>query len=90
MKRSTLITLAAPLALGAFLLYNTLASQKPSPAPSPSTIRGAHGSATASARPIKDAKQQAQTTACGPITSGMNESIACSNTPPAKTECKTL
>ncbi len=89
MKRSTLITLAAALALGAFLLYNTLASQAFA-----CTVavdyQGRHGSATASAATIKDAKQQAQTTACGPITSGMNESIACSNTPPAKTECKKL
>jgi hypothetical protein len=88
-KRSTLVTIGALVALGAFLLYSTLTSQKYSCTVSV-TYQGRNGTATASAASEHDAKQQAQTTACGPITSGMNESIACSNTPPAKTECTTL
>ena len=89
MKRSTLVTIGALVLLGAFLLYSTLASQKYSCTVSV-TYQGRSGTATASAASEQDARQQAQTTACGPITSGMNESIACSNTPPSKTECKTL
>lgn len=89
MKRSTLVTIAALVGFGAYLLYSTLTSQKYSCTVSV-TYQGRSGTATASAASEHDAKQQAQTTACGPITSGMNESIACSNTPPTKTECKTL
>ena len=89
MKRSTLVTIAAVLVFGALLLFNTLTSQKYSCTVSV-TYQGRSGTATASAASEHDATQQAQTTACGPITSGMNESIACSNTPPTKTECKTL
>ena len=89
MKRSTLVTIAAVLVFGALLLFNTLTSQKYSCTVSV-TYQGRSGTATASAASEHDATQQAQTTACGPISSGMNESIACSNTPPTKTECKTL
>ena len=89
MKRSTLVTIGALAVFGAYLLYSTLTSQKYSCTVSV-TYLGRSGTATASAASEQDAKQQAQTTACGPITSGMNESIACSNTIPAKTECATL
>jgi len=88
-KRSTMVTIGTLLVFGAYLLYSTLTSQKYSCTVSV-TYQGRNGTATASAASEHDAKQQAQTTACGPITSGMNESIACSNTPPAKTECVTL
>lgn len=89
MKRSTLITIGVVVVFGAFLLYGTLTSQKYACTVSV-TYLGRSGTATASAASEQDATQQAQTTACGPITSGMNESIACSNTPPTRTECKTL
>ena len=89
MKRSTLVTVGAIVVCGAYLLYSTLTSQKYSCTVSV-TYQGRTGTATASAASEHDATQQAQTTACGPITSGMNESIACSNTAPTKTECKTL
>ena len=89
MKRSTLVTVGAIVVLGAYLLYSTLASQKYSCTVSV-TYQGRTGTATASAASEHDATQQAQTTACGPITSGMNESIACSNTPPDKTDCVSL
>jgi hypothetical protein len=88
-KRSTLLMIGALLVFGALLLYNTLTSQKHSCKVSV-TYLGRSGTATASAASEQDARQQAQTTACGPITSGMNESIACSNTPPSHTECTTL
>ncbi len=84
-----MVTAGVAAAFGAYLLYSTLTSQKYSCTVAV-TYQGRNGSATASAASEHEAKQQAQTTACGPITSGMNESIACSNTPPAKTECQTL
>ena len=89
MKRSTMVTIGALVVFGAYLLYSTLTSQKYSCTVSVIYL-GRSGTATASAGVRDDAIRQAQTTACGPITSGMNESIACSNTPPAKTECVTL
>ncbi len=89
MKRSTLVTVGAIVVFGAYLLYSTLTSQKHACTVTV-TYQGRTGTATASAASKNDAMQQAQTTACGPITSGMNESIACSNTPPTKTECQTL
>jgi hypothetical protein len=33
---------------------------------------------------------QAQTVACGPISQGMDESIACSNRPPVTRQCRPL
>lgn len=89
MKRSTLLTVVVIAALAAFLFYSTLASQK-FECTVAVTFKGRTNSATASAERQQDAKRQAQNTACGTISSGMDESIACDNTPPDKTECRTL
>jgi hypothetical protein len=53
-------------------------------------FRGRTNSATASAATEEEALRNARSTACGPIAAGMDETIACGNTPPAKKECKTL
>jgi hypothetical protein len=88
MKRGSIITLVAVIAFGALLLYNTLSAQKVE-----CTVcveyNGKRNCATASHSNEKDAAQSAQTTACGTISSGMNESIACGRTPPLSTQCKT-
>lgn len=89
MKRSTLLTVTVLAALAAFLLYSTLASQK-FECTVAVTFKGQTNSATASAEHQQDAKRQAQNTACGTIAAGMDESIACDNTPPDKTECRKL
>ncbi|HEX5003713.1 MAG TPA: hypothetical protein VFV65_00240 [Gemmatimonadales bacterium] len=88
MKQSTKITIAAALAFGAMLLYSTLASQK---VECTVTIEynGRSNTATASGASEAEALQQAQTTACGPIISGMNESIACGRAIPAAKRCRT-
>ena len=76
MKRSTMITIAVAVGFGAMLLYSTLTSQN---VQCTVTIEynGRSNTATASGATESDALTQAQTTACGPIIAGMNESIAC-------------
>lgn len=88
-KKGNLITLAVIVVLGAFLLYSTLSSQKYECAVD-MDFRGRANSATASAATEEEATRQAVTTACGTISFGMDESIACGNTPPKKKVCRSL
>ena len=87
MKRGTIITIVALLAFGALLLFNTLSAQKVT-----CTVcvdfNGKRNCATASHQDEMAAKESAQTTACGPISSGMNESIACVRVVPASAQCQ--
>jgi hypothetical protein len=89
MRKSTIITLVVAAAFAAFLFYSTLSSQR---AECTVTVefKGRTNQATASGATAQQAEQQAQTTACGPLTSGMDETIACTNRPPVKRECRTL
>jgi len=89
MKRSTLITIAVAIAFGVMLLYSTLSSQN---VECTVTIEynGRTNSAAASGASEADALKEAQTTACGPITSGMNESIACGKAVPVAKSCRTI
>ena len=89
MSRRTLLIAVAVLAFGGLLLWSTLSSQK-----SECFVVVAYGggtdSATASAADEALAEEQARTTACGTLARGMNESIACANTPPVTRRCRTL
>jgi hypothetical protein len=89
MKRSTIITIAVALGFGAMLLYSTLNSQN---VECTVTIEynGRRNTATASGASESDALQQAQSTACGPIIAGMNESIACGKAIPVAKSCRPL
>ena len=89
MKRSTIITIAVAAAFGAMLLYSTLTSQN---VECTVTVEynGRSNSATASGASESEAMQQAQTTACGPIISGMNESIACGKVVPVAKSCRSI
>jgi hypothetical protein len=89
MKRSTLITIAVALAFGVMLLYSTLSSQN---VECTVTIdyNGRTNTATASGATEAAALEQAQTTACGPVTSGMNESIACGKVVPVAKSCRSI
>lgn len=89
MKRSTIITIAVAAAFGAMLLYSTLTSQN---VECTVTVEynGRSNSATASGASESQAMQQAQTTACGPIISGMNESIACGKVVPVVKSCRSI
>jgi hypothetical protein len=87
MKRGTIITIVVVVAFGALLLFNTLTAQKVT-----CTVcvefNGHRNCATASHENEDGAKQSAQTTACGPITSGMNESVACGRVVAASEQCQ--
>ncbi len=89
MKRSTLITIGIAAAFFALLLYSTLSSQN---IECTVTIefQGQSNTATASAENEGEAARHAQSTACGPISSGMDESIACGNVVPVVKTCRAL
>ena len=87
MSRGTIITLVLFFGLGGILLWSTLSSQT-----AECTVcvefNGQRNCATASAASEQEASWSAQSTACGVLTNGMNESIACSNRPPVQRSCR--
>jgi hypothetical protein len=88
-KRVRLLTLIAVLAFAAILLWSTLSSQHVE-----CTITvayaGVEGTGSASAASEPDAVREAQTAACGPLTQGMDERIACSRVRPVRKDCRIL
>jgi hypothetical protein len=88
MKRGTLITLIALALFAALLLFNTLSAQKAT-CEVCVEFNGKRNCATASHESEAEARRAAQTTACGPLASGMDQSIACDNTPPVSVQCRT-
>ncbi len=88
-QRGKIFTLLVVLAFGGFLLWSTLASQRVE-----CTVTVAfgnnRGSGSASAASEEDAMREAQTAACGPLTRGMNDRIACSRIPPVSRQCRRL
>lgn len=89
MSKGSLITLGGLAVLAAVLVTNTLSSQKVE-CSAVVTFQGRTDSAVASAASRGEAEQQARTTACGTISSGMNDRIACTNTPPVRVQCRDL
>jgi hypothetical protein len=88
MKRTTIIAILLVVGFGALLFYNTVSAQKVECSVCVE-YNGHSNCATASHESEAEATRSAQNTACGPITSGMNESIACDRTPPRSVQCKT-
>jgi hypothetical protein len=88
-SRGTVIGILLVLMFGAFLLWSTLSSQK---VECTVTIefKGARGTATASGGTEADAMREAQTTACGPLSQGMDDRIACTSIPPVSRSCRRL
>jgi len=89
MRRSSVLTILAALVFAAFLLYSTLRSQRVECSVTVE-YQARRADATASAASEREAEQQARTTACGPIAHGMNETIACTDQPPVRRQCRTL
>lgn len=87
MNPRKLVALLAGVAFLAFLLYGTVASQKVA-CSVVMEFDGRRDSATASAASESEAEQQARTTACATISSGMNDRIACGNRPPVRRDCR--
>ena len=88
MKRSTLYTLAVIAAVAALFFYLTTAKASTT-CDVCMTYKGRTNCASAVGVTEQVAREGAQTTACGPIASGMDESIACGRTPPASVQCHT-
>lgn len=88
-KRGKLLTLLVVLAFAGFLLWSTLASQHVEC--TVTVVFGdTKGTGSASATSEPDAIREAQTAACGPLTDGMNDRIACSRVPPVSRHCRSL
>lgn len=87
MKRSTKITLAVIALVIALFFYMSTAR-----ANEECTVcvefNGRSNCATAAGSTDAEARETAQSTACGPVASGMNETIACGNRAPVSVQCK--
>ena len=86
-KPGKLIGILVVLALAAFLLWSTLASQKAN-CNVCVAFNGGRNCATASAASVQEAKRSAQTTACGVLAQGMDQSISCQNVQPLSEKCE--
>jgi uncharacterized protein (UPF0333 family) len=86
-KRSTVVTVAVVIAIIALFFYMSVAK-----ATQECTVcmefHGRSNCATAAGNTAAEATETAHTTACGPIVSGMNETIACGNRAPLSVQCK--
>ena len=84
--RNRIITLLAIIAFVLLLAWSTVKTQQ-------TTCRacvefnGRQNCAVASGPGPSEAVETAHTTACGPLTNGMNDAIACSNKPPVSQSC---
>ncbi len=87
MTRNRIITLLVVLAFVAFLAWNTFTSQGVE-CQVCVRFKGRENCAMASGPDEARATQTAQSTACGPVTAGMDDAIACDNTPPASRMCR--
>lgn len=87
MKPKTLITLAVILAFVALLTWSTLSAQKVT-CNVCVEFNGGRNCAKASHSSAIEAERSAQTTACGPLAHGMNETIACENRPAVSKSCQ--
>lgn len=88
MKRSTLITIVVILAFVILLAWSTLSAQRVE-CEVCVTHRGLRNCATASAENQGDAIQAAKNTACGTISAGMDDRIACGRAQPEVLRCQT-
>ena len=87
MKRSSVITIAAVLAVAALFFFMTTARAKVECRVC-MDYHGGSNCATAIGPTVSAAQESAQQTACGPIASGMDQQIECSRIPPASAECR--
>lgn len=87
MKRSTLYTIAVVLAVAALFFFMTTARAKVECRVCVD-YRGRSNCATARGATQGAAQEGAQTTACGPLVRGMDQSIECSRLPAATIQCR--
>lgn len=87
MKRSTLYSIAVVLAVAALFFFMTTARAKVE-CQVCMEFQGRTNCASALGPTEQAAREGAQTTACGPIASGMDQQIGCGRTPPALVQCQ--
>ncbi len=87
MSSKTLGWIALIVAFIAFLTWSTLSGQKVECSVCVE-FNGVRNCATASHETEAEAARSAQTTACGPITSGMADAINCDAKPPVTRQCQ--
>ena len=87
MKRSTLYTIAAVLAVAALFFFMTTARAKVECRVC-MDFHGRSNCATALGPTEHAANEGAQSTACGPIAAGMDQQIECGRIPPTVAECR--
>jgi predicted transcriptional regulator len=87
MKRSTLYGIAAVFTVAALFFFMTTARAKEECRVC-MEFRGRTNCATAVGATERAAREGAQSTACGPIASGMDEQIGCSRAEPVSVQCK--
>jgi hypothetical protein len=88
MKRGTLIGIIIAAIFAGFLLWSTLSAQR-ADCEACVQFAGQQNCAKVSGNSTAEALRAAVSTACGPVTQGMNESIACQNRPPVSKRCTT-
>lgn len=87
MKPKTLLTIAVILGFVALLTWSTLSAQKVT-CNVCVEFNGQRNCAKASHENQPEAERAAQTTACGPLAHGMNETIACENREAVSKSCQ--
>jgi hypothetical protein len=88
MKRGTVIGIIIAAIFASFLLWSTLSAQRVN-CEACVEFAGRKNCAKVSGNSEAEALRAAVSTACGPVTQGMNESIACQNQPPVQQRCST-
>jgi len=86
--RGKYVTWAIVVGFVVLLLWSTMASQQVQ-CEVCVEFKGRRNCATASAKSEAQAAQSAQSTACGPISSGMAESVMCGEVEPVTRRCET-
>jgi uncharacterized protein (UPF0333 family) len=87
MKRPVVVVVAILIAIIALFFYMSVAGANQECSVC-MEFRGRSNCATAAGHTAAEATETAHNTACGPIASGMNETIACGNRPPLSVQCK--
>ena len=88
MKRSTLYTLAIVFAVAALFLVMTMGRANVECRVCVD-YHGRSNCATARGPTEQGAREGAQTTACGPVAAGMDQSIECGRIAPTVAQCRT-
>lgn len=86
--RTTLLTMLLLGGLGLLFWKKTMAAQQVT-CEVCINFNGARQCAKASGTSDKEAARTAHSTACGPVSNGMNEKIACDRRPPEQARCTT-